>query len=184
MKNTNKLVMMATITVLLIMGTSIIPMQSYAESGSNDEHKKNDDNKSKTSASSQTDKKRVSQHLDQDNVCYRGNESCTQANGGQQIIGKDNDAVGFNDQSNNAPQSTPSTATPTPSTATPTTCIECFRTIFTPTQIGDIETSQEDIIVTIREICEAIGYRRSIPGQSCIALSKTLQGWKMHKLMN
>ena len=57
MKNVNKLLMMATITLLLIMGTSIIPMQSYAESGSNDQHKKNDDNKSKTSASSQTTKR-------------------------------------------------------------------------------------------------------------------------------
>ena len=54
-------------------------------------------------------------------------------------MGKDNDAVGFNDQSNNAPQSTQSTpptatATPPTATATPTTCVECFRTIFTPTQ--------------------------------------------------
>jgi hypothetical protein len=38
--------------------------------------------------------------MDQDNFCYRGDE-CQQANQGQQIIGEDNDAKGFNDQSDN-----------------------------------------------------------------------------------
>ena len=38
--------------------------------------------------------------MDQDNFCYRG-EECQQANQGQQIIGEDNDAKGFNDQSDN-----------------------------------------------------------------------------------
>ena len=112
MKNTNKMLMMAACALLLIMGTSIIPMQSFAESGSNDENKKHKDNKSKTSAGSQTDKKSASQHQDQDNVCYRGNETCTQANEGQELIGKDNDAVGFTDQSNNFPLFTPSTTSP------------------------------------------------------------------------
>src|SRR5678810_210207 len=59
-------------------------------------------------ASIVSDKKRVSQHLDQDNFCYRGDD-CEQANQGQQIVGKDNDAKGFNDQSNNLPLITPGT---------------------------------------------------------------------------
>ena len=57
--------------------------------------------KSSIKASSEADKKSASQHLDQDNVCYRGDD-CQQANEGQQIVGKDNDAKGFNDQSDNS----------------------------------------------------------------------------------
>ena len=54
---------------------------------------------------SESDKKSASQHQDQDNFCYRGDE-CEQANQGQQIVGKDNDAKGFNDQSDNLSVST------------------------------------------------------------------------------
>jgi hypothetical protein len=75
------------------MGTSIIPMQSYAGSAS-------DEYKSKIKSSTEVDKKSASQHMDQDNFCYRGDD-CQQANQAQQIIGEDNEATGFNDQSFN-----------------------------------------------------------------------------------
>src|SRR5215212_768160 len=114
MKITNKMLTITAFTLLLIMGTSIIPMQSFAESSSNDENKKHEDNKSKTSASSHSDKKSANQDTDQDNVCYRGNATCKQANEDQKLIGKDNDAIGFTDQSNNFPLFTPSTTTPIP----------------------------------------------------------------------
>ena len=93
MKNTNKMLMIAAITSLLVMGTSIIPMQSYAGSAS-------DEYKSKIKSSTEIDKKSASQHMDQDNFCYRGDD-CQQANQAQQIIGENNDANGFNDQSFN-----------------------------------------------------------------------------------
>jgi hypothetical protein len=93
MKNTNKMLMIAAITSLLVMGTSIIPMQSYAGSAS-------DEYKSKIKSSTEVDKKSASQHMDQDNFCYRGDD-CQQANQAQQIIGEDNEATGFNDQSFN-----------------------------------------------------------------------------------
>jgi hypothetical protein len=111
MNNTKNILLVAAITSLL-MGTSITPMQSYA-----DQHKKTTDFKSSIKASSEVDKKSANQHLDQDNFCYRGDD-CQQANQGQQIVGKDNEAKGFNDQSNNVPQST--TPSTTPSTTTPT----------------------------------------------------------------
>ena len=113
MNNTKKnILLVAAITSLLIMGTSIIPMQSFADRG-DDEDEKGNDFKSKLSAITESDKKSAGQEMDQDNLCYRGDD-CEQANQGQQIVGKDNDAVGFNDQSNNVPQSTtPSTSTPT-----------------------------------------------------------------------
>ena len=101
MKNANKMLLIAAITSLLVMGTSIIPMQSYAGGAS-------DELKSKIKSSTQIDKKSASQHLDQDNFCYRGAE-CQQANQAQQIIGEDNEATGFNDQSFNIEDSTDST---------------------------------------------------------------------------
>ena len=48
--------------------------------------------------------------MDQDNECYRGDD-CKQANQGQQVVGKDNDAKGFNDQSKNVQQATTPTST-------------------------------------------------------------------------
>ncbi len=147
--------MMAVCTLLLIMGTSIIPIQSFAESGSNDENEKHKDKKSKTSAGSQTDKKSASQHQDQDNVCYRGNETCTQANEGQELIGKDNDAVGFTDQSNNFPLFTPSTTSPSTTSPSPSprTCEECFRSVLNSTQIDAVE---DDFDLPLADICERV----------------------------
>jgi hypothetical protein len=52
----------------------------------------------------------------QDNLCVRG-EDCEQANQGQQLAGKDNEATGFNDQSQNANVQAPGaqpTQQPTP----------------------------------------------------------------------
>ena len=154
MKNINKMVMMAACTLLLIIGTSFIPMQTFAGTGSNDENKKHEDKKSKTSASSHSDKKSSNQDTDQDNVCYRGNETCIQANQGQELIGKDNDAVGFNDQSNNFPLFTPSTTSPSPSPSpTPRTCEECFTTILNSTEIIAVEDGFD---LPLADICQRV----------------------------
>jgi hypothetical protein len=99
MNNTRNILLIAIIVATLVMGTSVIPMQTYAGKDNNDNHKKGKDF-SKIIASSESDKKSANQHQDQDNFCYRGDE-CQQANQGQQIVGKDNDAKGFNDQSDN-----------------------------------------------------------------------------------
>jgi hypothetical protein len=97
MNNTNKMLMIAAITSLLVMGTSLVQMKSFA---GGEEHKKTKDFKSSVSEKTQIAKKDANQKMDQDNFCYRGDE-CQQANQGQQIIGEDNDAKGFNDQSDN-----------------------------------------------------------------------------------
>jgi hypothetical protein len=111
MNKTKNILLMMAISVLLVMGTTITPMQSYA-----DQHKKTGDYKTSIKAISEVDKKSANQKMDQDNFCYRG-DNCQQANQGQQIVGKDNEAKGFNDQSLNVPQPvTPTpTQTPTPS---------------------------------------------------------------------
>ena len=142
MNNTKSLLLIAIIAATLVMGTSVIPMQSYADKENND-HKKTKDFKSSIIAGSESDKKSASQHQDQDNFCYRGDD-CQQANEGQQIVGKDNEATGFNDQSENLAVSaaaagagngtgTGNGTTPTP-TPTPKTCEECLMTFLTEDQ--------------------------------------------------
>jgi len=86
-------------TGIFINEVKVIKTQSYADRD-NDDHKKGEDLVSSIIASSESDKKSASQHQDQDNFCYR-DDDCEQANQGQQIVGKDNDVVGFNDQSEN-----------------------------------------------------------------------------------
>jgi len=125
MNKTRKSVLLtAAMTLLLIMGTAITPMQSYASG----EHKKNGDIKSSIKSDADINKKSASQKMDQDNFCYRS-DGCQQANQGQQIVGKDNEAAGFNDQSKNVQQQSVS---PTP---TPKTCEECIRSVLSPQQI-------------------------------------------------
>ena len=51
-------------------------------------------------------------------ICYR-DDNCQQANQGQQIVGKDNDATGFNDQSKNIEQQLDATTPPAPTTPSP-----------------------------------------------------------------
>jgi hypothetical protein len=137
MKNTKNILLMTAITSLLIMGTSIIPMQSYA-----DQYKKTTDFKASIKAGSEVDKKSASQQLDQDNFCYRG-ENCQQGNEGQQLVGKGNDAAGFNDQSTSIQQQQPTISTPSPVTqgngTTPApmlaTCEQCFTKFLSQGQI-------------------------------------------------
>jgi hypothetical protein len=96
------ILLVSIIAATLFLGTSVIPLQSYADRGDSD-NKKGDDFKSKISAGYESYKKRSNQ--DQDNFCYRGDD-CEQANEDQQLAGKDNEAKGFNDQSDNLALST------------------------------------------------------------------------------
>ena len=135
MKNTRNILLVAIIAATLVMGTSVIPMQSYAS----EEHKENSDLKSSIKSGTDVDTKSASQHQDQDNFCYRGDD-CQQSNEGQQITGKDNEASWFSDQSKNL-QPTPSTTgaasgtgngttpTPTPTTGTLNVCKEVINNI-------------------------------------------------------
>lgn len=159
MNYTKNILLMAAITSLLIMGTTITPMLSYAS-----EHKKTSDFKSSIKASTEVGKKSSSQEMDQDNFCYRGDD-CQQANEGQQIVGKDNEAKGFNDQSANIQQAPTSATTPPPNqnttpppTPTSKTCLECFTSYLTPSQITVLETILPNLtlsdITTIQQFCD------------------------------
>jgi hypothetical protein len=68
MNNTKNILLVAAITSLLIVGTSIIPAQLFADKD-DDEIKKNSDFNSKIKASLDVEEKSASQHLDQTNFC-------------------------------------------------------------------------------------------------------------------
>ena len=87
MNNVKSSLIVAAITSLLFVATSLIPLQSYA-AGNDHPHK---------NLKSASDI--ANQRLSQDNFCYRS-PGCVQGNQGSQISGNDNTATGFNDQSN------------------------------------------------------------------------------------
>jgi hypothetical protein len=155
MNNTRNILLVTIFAATVVLGTSVIPMQSYADRGDSDDRKKDNNYKSKTSAIYESGKKSSSQHQDQDNLCYRGNETCTQANEGQQLVGKDNDAKGFNDQSENLALSTLGAGTGNATgngnggIPVPKTCEECFTFILTAAQIAAINAAAQSDQIAI-----------------------------------
>ena len=131
MNSTNNILSIVIITSLLVIGTSLTPVPSFADRDDDDEDKKTKD------TNSQKDKEDADLHLDQENFCYRS-DGCQQGNEGQQIVGEDNDATGFNDQSKNAPQ-TPSSETG-PVATTP---------VVTPPSKGACDNGQVEITGTV-----------------------------------
>ena len=109
MNSIKSFLIIATITSLLVMSASLVSNQSYGSSS--DHHNKK--------ASSNSEK--ADQNANQEDNCQRS-EDCQQANQAQQTRGKGNDLTGFNDQSDNPPQSeSPSTLFSLPSPVTTTT---------------------------------------------------------------
>jgi hypothetical protein len=110
------IVVIAAVTSLLLAGTNLAPVQSYASS---------DISRNATSPSDgfSEEIRADLQQINQENLCFRSN-TCRQSDVGQNTHGNDNQVTGFVDQSDNIQQSTaPTTAnqtTPTP-TPTPTT---------------------------------------------------------------
>ena len=165
MNNTNNILAIATITALLLMGTSVIPMQSYAD-GSDKQQKHKDTSDLKQSIQKDTSAKKANQHQDQDNFCYRGDD-CEQANQGQQIVGKDNDAAGFNDQSDNIPQSNSSaSSSPSSSTSTPTSTTPSSTT--PSTQPGAGSTTTTNIIPSAVNECSIDQTTNTPITQTCV----------------
>jgi hypothetical protein len=110
----------AIITSLLVAGTILAPIQSYAIRSSggipNTSSLKHAIREGVTVNLEHRD-----QHMDQENLCYRTN-TCRQSNTGQNTLGNDNSVTGFADQSDNLQQSAAAPTTPiTPSTANQTT---------------------------------------------------------------
>jgi hypothetical protein len=88
------------IAALLIAGTILAPTHAYAVS----KHTTNSTDPStlkhaiRDGISVSLDQR--SQHMDQENLCYRS-DVCRQSNVGQNTLGNDNSVTGFADQSDN-----------------------------------------------------------------------------------
>jgi hypothetical protein len=111
MNSIKSFLIIAAITSLLVMSASLVSDQSYGNSGDHQNKK----------ASSNSEK--ADQNANQEGDCQIP-EDCQQANQAQHARGKGNYLTGFNDQSDNPPQSdSPSTlfSLPSPITTTPTT---------------------------------------------------------------
>jgi archaellin len=87
------IVIVAAIAAMMLIGPNLTYMQSYATSP----HGKTAKGAFNEARSSITHK---SQHLNQENLCYRTID-CRNSNVAQQIIGNDNSVTGFADQSSN-----------------------------------------------------------------------------------
>ena len=132
MTNTKNNLLITSILSLLLIGSSVIPMQTYA-----DQHKKIIESKSAIKAGSEVEEKSASQHSDHDNFALRS-DGTSQANEGQQETGNGNDASGFNNQSANLQEPTQSplakeskkeTGKTTPSALTVSKHVECNLSI-------------------------------------------------------
>ena len=77
------------------MGTSIIPMQSYA-GGSDLQHNNVTDLKNSVKRDAKSKKRQINTKV---RITPDIEEITKQTNEGQQIVGKDNEASGFSDQS-------------------------------------------------------------------------------------
>ena len=168
MNNTKNLLTIVAIASLLVMGTSLVQTKSFA--GGSDDHKKTKD--FKQSIQKDTQSAKASQHQDQDNFCYRGDD-CEQANQGQQIVGKDNEANGFNDQSDNlaAPLTSTTTNPSTPSNVTINNIFEGadICSLFqnkNDTGTGNTQTATLTCTVTITGDGNSVFSPATVPGSS------------------
>ena len=130
------LLILSALASLLVTGPNLGPAQPYASAaaadGDSGDHETTKDYKDSIHNDVDSKSDGTNQRLGQDNLCHR-DDGCEQANGGQQIEGKDNSASGFNDQSKNIEQQQQQAlspargngTTPTTSTLTVTKHVEC-----------------------------------------------------------
>jgi hypothetical protein len=144
-------VIAAVLTSLLLAGTILAPIQSYA-AGSRGGFPNTSTLKQAVRDGITVSQEHRDQHMNQENLCYRAN-TCRQSDLGQNTLGNDNSVTGFADQSDNIQQAaaankttpTGNSTTPTP---TPRTCEECFTTILNSTQIGAIQIFEGEDTLT------------------------------------
>jgi hypothetical protein len=107
-KNMNKTTtaIITIASVLVIVGTTLTPILQQQVDAASSRHPFKDGsfdpgvNHSSTDATA----KHKSQHMNQENICYRSNV-CNNSNVAQETLGNDNSVTGFADQSeNNSPK--------------------------------------------------------------------------------
>jgi hypothetical protein len=148
------IVVIAAVTSLLLAGIVLTPIQSYATRSSGGipdtsslKHGIRD--------GVTVNLEHRSQHMDQENLCYRAN-TCRQANDGQNTLGNDNSVTGFTDQSDNLQQAAAApgnNTTPTP-TPTPRTCEECFASLNSTQTTALLSTFS---VSSLADLCTRLG---------------------------
>ena len=104
-------VIAAVLTSLLLAGTILAPIQSYA-AGSRGGFPNTSTLKQAVRDGVSVNLEHRDQHMNQENLCYRAN-TCRQSDVGQNTLGTDNSITGFADQSDNLQQSAAAPITPT-----------------------------------------------------------------------
>jgi hypothetical protein len=95
-------VVMAAVTSLLLAGTILAPIQSFA-AGSRGGFPDTSSLKHAVRDGVTVNLEHRDQHMNQENLCYRTN-TCRQSDVGQNTLGNDNSITGFADQSDNIQQ--------------------------------------------------------------------------------
>jgi hypothetical protein len=102
----------AVIASLMLAGTILAPIQSYAAAkrGSEADFPDTSSLKHAVRDGVSANLSHRDQHLNQQNLCYRAN-TCRQSDVGQNTLGNDNQVTGFADQSDNIQQAAPTNQT-------------------------------------------------------------------------
>jgi len=165
-------VIAAVLTSLLLAGTILAPIQSYA-AGSRGAFPNTSTLKQAVRDGVTVSQEHRDQHMDQENLCYRAN-ICRQSDVGQNTLGNDNSVTGFADQSDNiqlaaAPITPTANQTTTPTgnqTTTPLTCEQCFAKFLNGTQISELVAQFP--ARTLGEVCT--GLENSVISESNLRL--------------
>jgi hypothetical protein len=102
----------AVLASLMLAGTILAPIQSYAAAKRGTEADFPDTSSLKHAVRDgvSANLSHKDQHLNQQNLCYRAN-TCRQSDVGQNTLGNDNQVTGFADQSDNIQQAAPTNQT-------------------------------------------------------------------------
>jgi hypothetical protein len=105
-------ILAAVIASLMLAGTILAPIQSYAAAkrGSEADFPDTSSLKHAVRDGVSANLSHRDQHLNQQNLCYRAN-TCRQSDVGQNTLGNDNQVTGFADQSDNIQQAAPTNQT-------------------------------------------------------------------------
>jgi hypothetical protein len=105
-------IMAAVLASLMLAGTILAPIQSYAAAirGTEADFPDTSSLKHAVRDGVSANLSHKDQHMNQQNLCYRAN-TCRQSDVGQNTLGNDNQVTGFADQSDNIQQAAPTNQT-------------------------------------------------------------------------
>jgi hypothetical protein len=146
------MILAVAISLLLIAGTILTPIQSsYAAprgtkgGGNPDTSSLTHDIRSEVRANLDN----AREHMNQKNVCFRSN-TCRQSNVGQNTLGNDNQVTGFADQSDNLQQSSLTNQTSSrPPTTPPTHVSESALLTVTKMVVGNTTVHESNFTIHV-----------------------------------